>query len=181
MQANNVGNLFLWPFWFAVAWNSTPQHYTTIFSVSACPSLVMGGVVTCKKYLKLGLLWLTCWAFLLSVVALRRFSAPSLIFSSFLISLRIRSRCSSRSCWTLESEKSEFWSRPSCSRTDSPSGSLYKWKGRTQSGKKQMPKDDTHTQLVIINVSKQSRNDKAIDSSWGGVKRTADTGGRDGN
>lgn len=71
-----------------------------------------------------GRLWLTCWAFLLSVVALRRFSAPSLIFSSLRISLRILSRCSSRSCWTLESEKSEFWSRPSCSRTDSPSGSL---------------------------------------------------------
>lgn len=68
---------------------------------------------------------LTCCAFLLSVVALRRFSAPSLIFSSLRISLRILSRCSSRSCCTLESEKSEFWSRPSCSRTDSPPGSLW--------------------------------------------------------
>lgn len=68
---------------------------------------------------------LTCWAFLLSVVALRRFSAPSLIFSSLRISLRIFSRCSSRSCCTPESEKSEFWSRPSCSRTDSPPGSLW--------------------------------------------------------
>lgn len=68
---------------------------------------------------------LTCWAFLLSVVALRRFSAPSLIFSSLRISLRIFSRCSSRSCCTPESEKSEFWSKPSCSRTDSPPGSLW--------------------------------------------------------
>lgn len=71
--------------------------------------------------------WLsTCWAFRLSVVALRRFSAPSLIFSSFRISLRIRSRCSSNRCWTLESEKSELWSKPSCSSTDNPPGSLWK-------------------------------------------------------
>lgn len=74
---------------------------------------------------------LTCWAFLLSVVALRRFSAPSLIFSSLRISLRIFSRCSSRSCCTPESEKSEFWSRPSCSRTDSPPGSLWMNKEET--------------------------------------------------
>lgn len=73
----------------------------------------------------------TCWAFLLSVVALRRFSAPSLIFSSLRISLRIFSRCSSRSCCTPESEKSEFWSRPSCSRTDSPPGSLWMNKEET--------------------------------------------------
>lgn len=68
----------------------------------------------------------TCWAFLLSVVALRRFSAPSLIFSSLRISLRIFSRCSSSRCCTLESEKSEFWSRPSCWSTDSLSVSLWK-------------------------------------------------------
>lgn len=67
----------------------------------------------------------TCWAFLLSVVALRRFSAPSLIFSSLRISLRILSRCSSSRCCTLESEKSEFWSRPSCWSTGSPPGSAW--------------------------------------------------------
>ena len=84
-------------------------------------------------------MWLTCWAFLLSVVALRRFSAPSLIFSSLRISRRILSRCSSRSCCTLESEKSEFWSRPSCSRTDSPPGSL--WMGVNKEGGKGRTKD----------------------------------------
>lgn len=52
-------------------------------------------------------------------------SAPSLIFSSFLISLRIFSLCSSRRCCTVVSEKSELWSRPSCSKTDSPPGSLW--------------------------------------------------------
>lgn len=68
----------------------------------------------------------TCWAFLLSVVALRRFSAPSLIFSSLRISRRIRSRCSSRRSCTLESEKSEFWSKPSCWSTDNPPGSVWR-------------------------------------------------------
>lgn len=74
----------------------------------------------------------TCWAFLLSVVALRRFSAPSLIFSSLRISLRILSRCSSSRCCTLESEKSEFWSRPSCWSTDSPPGSAWTQRERRE-------------------------------------------------
>lgn len=73
--------------------------------------------------------WLsTCWTLRLSVVARRKLSAPALIFSSLRISLRILSRCSSNLCWTLESDKSEFWSRPSCSRTDRPSDSYRKHK-----------------------------------------------------
>lgn len=59
----------------------------------------------------------TCsiWArFFLSVVALRRFSAPSLIFSSFCIARRSSSFSPSSFCWKLGSIK--FTPLPSCKR-----------------------------------------------------------------
>lgn len=52
--------------------------------------------------------------FFLSVVALRRFSAPSLIFSSFCIARRSSSFSPSSFCWKLGSIK--FTPLPSCKR-----------------------------------------------------------------
>lgn len=63
-------------------------------------------------------------------ITLRRFSAPSLIFSSLRISRRICSLISSSFCWTMVSERSRLCPRPRRSATSWPLASPWKRTGR---------------------------------------------------